>query len=264
MKFYRCGLAFLTLAGVSPAAAQTIRGAVVDSVTSKPIRAAVELLDRDGKIAVQVISGDDGKYVLRAPGADSFVVRVRRIGYVTMESDLVGLGPSTDAALDVRLSPRAFALPGVTVSAQRGSLFLESVGYYRRKQETTGYFLDPDKVDQLATKAKQTADVVDGIPGVTIRSYRGSAGLRVPVLTRQMGCAGTEVELADGSLSPTQWPRIYVDGTLMNMGNQGFDLNDVPATDILAIEVYDSVSEVPLQYGGTDTTCGVLLLWTKR
>jgi len=246
------------------ASAQVIRGTVTDSTTSKPLQAAVELLAPDGRIVVQVISGPDGRYLLRAPAPDSFVVRVRRIGYVGMESDLVGLGASTDAALEVRLVPRALIMPGVTVSAQRGSAFLETVGYYRRKQETTGYFLDPDRVDKLATKAKQTADLVDGIPGVTIRSYRGSWGVRVPVLTRQLGCAGTEVEVGENAFSPTSWPRIYVDGMLMNLGVQGFDLNTVPAHEILAIEVYDSVSETPLQYGGTDSTCGVLVIWTKR
>jgi hypothetical protein len=179
-----------------------------------------------------------------------------------MESELVRLGPTTDAALDVRLVPRALIMPGVTVMAQRGSAFLETVGYYRRKQETTGTFLDPDKVDRLATKAKQTADLLDGIPGVTIRSYRGSWGVRVPVLTRQLGCAGTQV--GDEAYTITAWPRIYVDGMLMNVGNEGFDINIVPAHEILAVEVYDSVSETPLQYGGTDSTCGVLVIWTKR
>ena len=191
------------------------------------------------------------------------MVRVRRIGYLSQQSGRVALAAGSDETLDVKLAPRAVPLAGVSVSAVRGSVFLEGVGYYRRKKETTGYFLDPDKVDRLASKARQTADVLDGIPGVTIRSYRGSVGLRVPVLTRQLGCAGTGTDSEDGP-GPTTWPRIYVDGMLMNQGDLGFDVNTVPAHEILAVEVYDSVSETPLEYGGTDSTCGVLIIWTKR
>lgn len=257
------GLGVLSLAA-GTAAAQTVRGTVFDSSTSKPMQAAVELIRQDGSVAIQVVSGSNGRFVVKAPAPDSFLVRVRRIGYVTGQSKPVTLTASTDTTIAVRLAPRPVTLAPVNVSGVRGNAFLEAAGYFRRKQETTGTFLDPDKVEQLATKAKQTADVLDGIPGVTIRSYGGSWALRQPVLTRQMGCAGTIVEMADGTNSPTQWPRIYLDGMPMNLGNQGFDLNTIPATEILAIEIYDSVSETPLQYGGTDSTCGVIVIWTKR
>ncbi|MSR07279.1 MAG: hypothetical protein EXR93_09480 [Gemmatimonadetes bacterium] len=255
--------ALLALAfAASQAAAQTVRGTVRDSVNSKPIQAAVELLNRDGSVAVQVISGRDGNFVVKAPVADTFVLRVRRIGYLAIRTDALPLAASTDTTLSFRIAPRPVTLSGVVVSAARGNQFLENSGFYRRQKETTGKFLDPIRVDLLASKAKQTADILDGIPGVTLVSAGGSWGIRQPVLTRQMGCAGTLV--GDDENTPTQWPRIYLDALLMNMGEQAFDLNTIPPVDILAIEVYNSVSEIPLQFGGTNAICGVIVIWTKR
>jgi hypothetical protein len=176
-------------------------------------------------------------------------LRLRRLGYGAFVSPPVTLS-ARDTSIHVRLPPLAVELRAVEVVSAESSEFLRNIGYYERKRSSTGYFMDPDAVTRAATKARQTADVLDGIPGVTVRATGGSWGVRVPLLTRQMGCdAG---------------PRIYLDNMQVNAGGQVFDLNSVNPNDLLAIEVYDSVSEVPLQYGGDQSTCGVLVLWTKR
>ncbi len=249
-------LAVLGVAGVSGAAAQTVRGTVTDSLTGKGINAAVELLRPDSSVAVQVISSLNGRYELQAPGPGTYLIRVRRLGYGSLLSDLVELQAGAEMTLNPQLTTRAYTMAPVRVTAPRDISFLENAGYFRRKQETTGFFLDPDKVAVLASKARQTADVLEGIPGVTLLVAGGSWGVRVPVLTRQLGCAGT------GDRS--QWPRIYLDGVLVNTNEQQMDVNAINVNDLLAIEVYNSISEVPLQYGGNDAICGVLVLWTKH
>ncbi len=102
----------------------------------------------------------------------------------------------------------------------------------------------------LAYRERQTADVLDRIPGVTIVLEGGSWGFRVPKLTRQMGCE--------------PGPRVYLDGLIMNSGGTPFDVNTIQVEDILAVEVFRHVAEVPLKYGGTEAVCGVLLFWTKH
>lgn len=65
------------------------------------------------------------------------------------------------------------------------------------------------------------------------------------------------------------WPRIYLDGTVVERGGfreplGAFDAL-VRANNVEGIEVYSSPAEIPVQYGGaTGSACGVYLIWTKR
>ena len=48
--------------------------------------------------------------------------------------------------------------------------------------------------------------------------------------------------------------------------DQTLSIDDIgPASLILAIEVYRSATEVPVQFGGTsvETLCGVIVIWTR-
>jgi hypothetical protein len=64
-------------------------------------------------------------------------------------------------------------------------------------------------------------------------------------------------------------PRIWVDGFLIDtqdMGKlQGYAVSQVvQPEDVYAIEVYRSPSQVPVEYGGPQSGCGVVLIWTIR
>jgi hypothetical protein len=41
-------------------------------------------------------------------------------------------------------------------------------------------------------------------------------------------------------------------------------VNTIQAHDLLAAEIYRHTAEVPLKYGGTDASCGAIVLWTKH
>ena len=62
--------------------------------------------------------------------------------------------------------------------------------------------------------------------------------------------------------------RVFLDGVLVvsdafkDDANWARDL--VRPDDVEAIEVYSRPSEIPVQYGGAQGGCGVVLLWTKR
>jgi hypothetical protein len=54
---------------------------------------------------------------------------------------------------------------------------------------------------------------------------------------------------------------------LLEVIDQGLSLDDIgPPSDLAAIEIYRSASQVPVQFGGTSvsTLCGVIVIWTKR
>ena len=59
-------------------------------------------------------------------------------------------------------------------------------------------------------------------------------------------------------------PNVFLDGHLVNPSGMVFDINDIQPADMLAIELYRHVSEVPLKFGGSDAVCGAIVIWTKH
>ena len=56
------------------------------------------------------------------------------------------------------------------------------------------------------------------------------------------------------------FPTIWIDGALSDIEI----LNAMMKEEIGLIEVYTSAARAPLQYSGTRTNCGVVLVWRKR
>ncbi|MBI4502405.1 MAG: carboxypeptidase regulatory-like domain-containing protein [Gemmatimonadetes bacterium] len=247
----RCYLlaAVLMMAASPRVDAQAISGVVRDSMNAEPLAGTtVELFSVEGRIAARDITDQNGLFSLEAPSAGSYRLRFQRIGYRGAFSAAFAMA-GRDTTVSARLLALAVTISPVIVSASTQT-YLTNAGFVERKKTESGYFLDPIEVDKRSTKAKQTADLLDGIPGVTLLVAGGSWGIRVPALTRQMGC--------------DMGPRIYVDGNLMNPFGTTFDVNTINATEIAAIELYRSVAQVPLKFGGNDAVCGVVVIWTKH
>jgi hypothetical protein len=72
------------LVSALPAAAQTVRGTLVDPASGAGIRGAtVVLMDAGGREAASVLTGPGGEFTLRAPGAGRFSLRAERTGYAS-------------------------------------------------------------------------------------------------------------------------------------------------------------------------------------
>ncbi len=67
---------------IAPLRAQIARGEVVDSVTQVPLaQAVVALADQDGAELARTVTDDEGLFLLRAPAAGEFHLRVEAEGY---------------------------------------------------------------------------------------------------------------------------------------------------------------------------------------
>ena len=78
-----------------PASAQTVRGTMVEADTDLPIAGAFVILqDLAGRAVATSLSGPAGTWLVRAPAAGRYVLRVDRIGYTTFLSDPLDLGPT--------------------------------------------------------------------------------------------------------------------------------------------------------------------------
>jgi hypothetical protein len=233
-----------------PLAAQSVQGTVADSLRLVPVGGvALELLSTE-KIVAQAVSDESGHFALAAPAPGSYRVRARRIEYGPVTSVPITVSSGRNVFVAIYLVPLAVKLPPIAISGT-SEQFLRMVGFYDRTQSDPGFFMPPDAVAKVAPKARQTADIFDGIPGVALSVGGGSMGVRIPVFTGRsaMGCFE---------------PRFFLDGQLMNPGAINFDVNSILPADVLAIELYRHAAEVPLKFGGNDAACGAIVIWTKH
>jgi hypothetical protein len=76
------------------------------------------------------------------------------------------------------------------------------------------------------------------------------------------GRASTSISRADWC-----WMDVYLDGQLVQSHDhpdQARNLDQVALRDVEAVEVYRGAAEVPTEYRGSTSACGVVLLWTRR
>ncbi len=80
--------AVLLLLVARPVAGQTIRGALVEEGTDRPISGAFVVLQDSAGLAVSTtLTGSAGTWLLRAPGAGTYRLRTDRIGYASSTSE---------------------------------------------------------------------------------------------------------------------------------------------------------------------------------
>ncbi|HEX7118865.1 MAG TPA: carboxypeptidase regulatory-like domain-containing protein [Longimicrobiales bacterium] len=260
----------------------TLTGTVYDSTRAAPLAGAEVFLSGTGYRAVTDAAGrfriddlPDGVYAASFlhPRLDSLGIYARP-REVTLEAGVVAevrlavpsaatllaagvaledapADPADDAAAaPVARGPRPLA---ATEAAPPDRL--SAVGFYDRERTTTGAFLDRDQI--RTRNAGRVSQLLLVIPGVRVR--RTDDG-RVAVHMR------------DGERpSPTGetvicWPRVVLDGTVAWRGGVGSPayLDDVvhPA-ELEGIEVYRSDAELPAVFSGTQSGCGVIVLWTR-
>ena len=111
-------LLLVALAFAAEVPAQVVRGRVTDVSSSTPVVGAlVSLLGSAGDSAiVSVLTDRNGDYAVRAPGAGTYRLAVKRIGVQRFVSAPFLLGTGETRNLDVPIASVAMTLPVVTVS----------------------------------------------------------------------------------------------------------------------------------------------------
>ncbi len=109
-------LLVLLLIPIGALRAQGVRGRLLEADSDVPVVGALVVLENpSGKRVAQVVTGDEGRFALRAPAAGAYRLRVLRIGYLPFDSDLrLPAGESVDRTL--RLAGAPVALPEIAVA----------------------------------------------------------------------------------------------------------------------------------------------------
>jgi hypothetical protein len=243
--------AFLLVAAVVPhlpgsAAAQVLRGRVVEAVTETAIPGAtLTLIDSEGNTVSSVIAGTEGVFILRAPPAAGYTVTVDHIGYTRFTHGPVQLDDEGVTDLVMRLTVEVIPLNPLNVEVEARVRKLERVGFYDRKRLGQGTFIE---YAQIGPHARTAADVLRRVPGLRLVIQ----GYFTDVQARGAGSCR---------------PGMYIDGAFVSGPRRSvssFNLEDLPAGDIEAIEVYPGAASVPPQYTGGNSPCGLILFWTAK
>ncbi|MEQ9399143.1 MAG: TonB-dependent receptor [Longimicrobiales bacterium] len=253
-------LGLLGLAGTyGSAAAQHVQGLVLYNHNDLPVVAAtVRLLDQEGQVLVTGLTNLDGRFALEVPADGSFLVHVEHITAFEMVDGPIEAGFSGNSFVTFHLVPKPIALEALEVTVEGRSRILDRTGFYQRADEGLGFFMDESAIERR--NPIRASDLLRAIPGVQVVSANGLAGFSgYPIMSYTLR---TRIDFAEPC-----FPRVYVDGTVVEQGGTafiptvGFD-ELIQAYDIAAVEVYRSPVEAPPQFGGLNA-CGLIMLWTK-
>lgn len=186
------------------------------------------------------VTGDSGEFRITGlrPGANVF--NVRRLGYAAATFTAI-LKPGKTHRATFQLSGAAHALPLVAVSDTAvQSHWLDQ--FDQRRAHSPGTFLT--RADFVKRQPRTGTDIVRSVPG--IRVIQGKNGQNQVTLTR-------------GSVGRTCFPTMFIH----NLPYSG-TLDDFPADDIEALELYLGTSEVPAELDKNGKgICGAIVVWTR-
>lgn len=248
-----------TLLLTSPAHGQLVRGRITDGLSERPVvEATVQVLNPDSSLRALSTSRRKGDFSMR-PLPGTFILRVDRIGFLTVWSKPLHLTASDTLNFEIRLPRAAITLESLNVVAVPSGK-LDPSGFYRRQGWGWGKFVGPEAVAKI--RPIKVADLLVGSVGFT--SYPAARGWLTRMENRGRYCSPTvyldHALVAKGSSTPSPFRGSRWRG-------EGVQLDElVPVSLIRAVELYENPGEAPAEYhavgsgGGTD--CGVIVLWT--
>lgn len=230
------GVVALLLAG-SPAmaAAQaTLRGRVIDSEFGQPVAEATVRI-RGGPVITTDSAGRFAAPDLESGGAR---VTVEATGYATGVFDI---SIPSEGVLDrtFGIDFTGAELPEVVVQARAQQLIPRYMDFERRRQRGLGAYLRWDDI------AHQGFNSV----GDALRTVRG---IRIRCNQQTFEC------FAHLARTPQCKPAWWVDGMEVHSFHE-----NTPIRDVYGIEVYRGAGEVPAEFAGANSACGVIVVWTK-
>jgi len=188
-------------------------------------------------------------------------------GRVTVPAGLGGVeirpaGGAGSTSLVV-VANRVVALAGVEARSAARSSALDLQGFYARRQRGGGVFLTDSAIQ--ARQAGRLSDVLRRVEGVRLVRYSAEGQQRTmgeDSYRIASGRASTSISRADWC-----WMDVYLDGQLMqthDRPDEARNLDALSLRDVAGVEVYRGAAEVPTEYRGSTSACGIILIWTRR
>jgi hypothetical protein len=228
--------------GANSADAQAKSAAIIgwirDSTGRAVDRADVEI----EAMHAQARTDSTGHFSLRGLDAGSATIQIRRLGYEPQSFDFV-LHAATVDTVAVTMEVNALVLDAVRTNASIDHRRKALEGFYRRKAAGSGIFITRQDIERRNTNV--LSETLREVPGVRVIRAGPRRGLRFDSSnTKPFDCP----------------PQYWVDGRRVS----GAEIDDFPATDIEAMELYRGPSTTPNQFAeGVRISCGAVIIWTR-
>ncbi len=247
-----CALLALVLVTGSLEAQHVLRGYVVDT-TGADLAGVEIVLTGTGRSAT---TDSRGRYTVTGIPPGRFEVVFRRLGYAPLAMFRSFMGDTGTVVVDVELVAEAVVLPEVETRARGPAEVPVKLREWARRREYNvgGKFWDDSL---LRTKEYQRLpEVLQGVPAMRI--IRANGG-RYAASAR--GSGGTRP--ADPRIPPACYLQVYLDGARLSGSYTPPNLDDIPVNSIIAMELYRSQVELPIEFSSPGSGCGVLAIWTR-
>ncbi len=205
----------------------------------------------------------NGEFLLDTVPVGTHVVQVRRMGYTPITATVtfrVGVDEEAQFALG-----RVTVLDSVRVESDATIPSFEE-----NRKLGLGQFWARTDLAQLENRTFTAA--LMNFRGLAIRQARMGTAAWLVSGRPPKSLSGTTSKRPDrddamrGAGSDC-YARIILDNHILYFGRDGealFDLRSIRANQLEAVEYYAGPSQMPAQYAGLDTNCGVLVMWTRR
>jgi len=210
-----------------------ITGQVIASETRAPIpRATVQVM------GTRLVATADsaGRFALTGLLPGVVMLEARAVGYATGNWRInLKPGQVIDHRFDLDLL--AYELPEVTVEAKKAAR--RFADFERRRASGMGAFITKEQIEHA--NALSLIDIL-----VTARGV-------------QQVCITNDCVAKMARSPPGCYPQYFLDGR----ESTPYFARNTPPHDVQGIEIYRGGSEIPAEFGGSNSACGVIAIWTK-
>lgn len=240
-----------------------IEGIVRDAATRDPLPFVLVDITVPGEESRRAESDADGRFRFRGVTPQLVQVRLRSLGYRTVER-FVNVFAGRTASVEYLMLRSEVVLPDLTVDAPAAPATVLMAGFEDRRKMGFGTFYDAADLERL--RHRQMVDLV-----------REAAGVRIirSALNEQFAVSNRRRVGMQTAAGRDCYMQVVIDGMMYwtpdNGGEITFrsgpppDLGHLVATSELAgMEVYAGMSGVPVEYRRDGVHCGTIVFWTKR
>jgi len=246
-----------------------LKGTVRSDSAAQPL-AGVEVI-AEGSVR-QTVSDRSGRYLLTGLPFGPRSVLFRSVGFAPVLRGVILLKDDT-VHLDVTMARGGTAqeLPPVEVTSrpEPASMGLRD-GFEERRRLGFGKFIDSTVLRR--NEHRRLADLLRGIPGIAFvlerRLCRGTQGGFMPPGGR---CGPAELRAMSGRSGRGCYTTIFLDGHVFYRSDDSPMSRPPPdwnheffVTEVEKVEVYRSAAELPNEFSGASSQCGVIVLWSRR
>jgi len=190
-------------------------------------------------------TNEKGAFQLWTGNIDTLTISIRRLGYQAVSALLTARNGQWDTVV-VEMERTSQRLSAVNITGTTAGRANGLRDFEARRAVGNGIFVARDEI--AGRNSLRTSDILRGKRGINLVRLRGGAfGVRFTSYSHSR---------------PNCTPDIWLDGVVA----RELEVDDIPANDIEAMELYESMATVPFQFTPQSTTppCGTIVIWTRN